>query len=60
MVAAKVLPDALTYDRMILVCLRSDPDYKDAMRYYAEMRAKGFEPRFGTLTTLVRVLTRRR
>ena len=72
MVKARVLPDALTYDRMMLVCLRAttpsppshsvhptekEPLYEDGMRYYREMRAKGFEPRFGSALALVRTLT---
>lgn len=88
MVAMRILPSALTYDRMMLVCLtppssdsssttqptpssspsssasqepneaREEPPYEDAIRYYREMRAKGFEPRFGSALALVRTLTR--
>jgi pentatricopeptide repeat protein len=57
MVSAGISPDALTYDRMMLVCL-SERDYEDGVRYYREMRAKGFEPRYGSALTLVRTLTK--
>jgi hypothetical protein len=57
MVAMRVVPDALTYDRMMLCCLPHD-DYEDGVLYYREMRAKGFEPRFGTALVLVRTLAR--
>ena len=82
MVQGGVVPDALTYDRMMLVCLQvsspsassasssspevevevepesAEPPYEDGIRYYREMRAKGFEPRFGSALVLVRTLTR--
>ena len=54
MVALKVPPDALTYDRLVLVCLHSDADLDDAWRYVEEMREAGFELRQGTLSTLIR------
>ena len=57
MVSMKVRPDQLTYDRILLVCLRVD-DYEDAMRYYDEMRGQGFTPRKGTLVTLVKTLAK--
>lgn len=57
MVSMKVQPDYLSYDRILLVCLRVD-DYEDAMRYYDEMRGQGFTPRKGTLVTLVKTLAK--
>lgn len=41
----KVRPDALTYDRLVLVCLNCDDDLEDAWRYYEEMRDAGFQLR---------------
>ena len=58
MVGLKIMPDAITYDRMILVCLNVEDDYEDGVRYFKEMRTKGFEPRFGTALQLVRTLTK--
>jgi hypothetical protein len=69
MVSLRILPDALTYDRMMLVCLKTPstanqgtvttkPDYEDGVKYYQEMRAKGFQPRFESALVLVRTLTR--
>ena len=48
-------PDQLTYDRLILVCLRED-DYEDAFRYLEEMRHAGASwwMRRGTAIALVR------
>ncbi|KIW08821.1 uncharacterized protein PV09_00751 [Verruconis gallopava] len=57
MVALRVMPDAMTYDRMMLVCLIGE-DYEDGLRYYMEMRAKRFEPRFGSALMLVKTLTK--
>jgi pentatricopeptide repeat protein len=57
MVSMKVRPDSLSYDRILLVCLRVD-DYEDAMRYYDEMRGQNFTPRKGTLVTLVKTLAK--
>ena len=54
MVALKIAPDALTYDRLILVCLSSETDIDDAWRYSEEMKSFGFEPRDGTYTALMR------
>ena len=54
MVALKVTPDALTYDRLILVCLSSEDDIEDAWRYYEEMDANGWSPRDGTILSLAR------
>ena len=57
MVARRVKPDQLTYDRLVLVCLGAD-DYEDAVRYYREMREQGFLPRNGTLVALVKTLAK--
>lgn len=63
MLALGVAPDALTYDRLILVCLDADPssdirntgtEYEDALRYLAEMKSMGWFPRRGTLVALVK------
>lgn len=63
MLALDVAPDALTYDRLILVCLEADPvsdtrdtdtEYQDALRYLAEMKDMGWYPRRGTLVALVK------
>ncbi|KAI4216109.1 MAG: hypothetical protein LQ351_001607 [Letrouitia transgressa] len=55
MVALKVHPDALTYDRLILVCLMADADdMEDAWRYYNEAVEMRLWPRTGTLMALAR------
>ena len=60
MVAMNVAPDALTYDRLILVCLgRLDDfnpigDFEDAWRYLKEMRGMGWWPRSGTISAFVK------
>ncbi|KAI4095790.1 MAG: hypothetical protein LQ339_007153 [Xanthoria mediterranea] len=57
MVALKVPPDALTYDRLILVCLDSGSgreDFEDAWRYFEEMRGVGWWPRPGTTVALAK------
>ncbi|KAL8653534.1 MAG: hypothetical protein Q9226_003807, partial [Calogaya cf. arnoldii] len=57
MVALKIAPDALTYDRLILVCLRSRPcreDFEDAWLYFEEMRGVGWWPRPGTIIALAK------
>lgn len=63
MLALDVAPDALTYDRLILVCLEADPssdtrnkdtEYEDALRYLAEMKDMGWFPRRGTIVALVK------
>lgn len=53
MLALKVKPDMLTYDHLLLICLQED-DYRDAFRYYNEMRELGLIPRRGTLQAMVR------
>ena len=52
MVALKIAPDVLTYDRLILVCLNSENSIDDAWRYFEEMRGMGWWPRSGTATAL--------
>ncbi|KAL8740224.1 MAG: hypothetical protein Q9190_007049 [Brigantiaea leucoxantha] len=55
MVAMKIKPNSLTYDRLILVCIQADGnDMEDAWRYFDEMRGMGFWPRPGTLVELAR------
>lgn len=53
MLALKLTPDAITYDRLLLICLQED-DYEDAFRYYGEMKEFGWTPRNGTLHAMVR------
>ena len=54
MVALKITPDALTYDRLILVCLNSEDNIEDAWRYFEEMKALNWLPRDGTMLALAR------
>lgn len=57
MVAMKVSPNALTYDRLVLVCVEaslSKEELTDAWRYFEEMRAAGWWPRQGTTMALAR------
>lgn len=54
MVSLKVVPDALTYDRLILVCIKCDEDLDDAWQYLAEMRGHGYMMRAGTAIYLAR------
>lgn len=57
MVAMKIAPDALTYDRLVLVCLEGqcgNEDVGDAWRYFEEMRGAGWWPRRGTAMALAR------
>ena len=54
MVALKVAPDRLTYDRLTLVCLNSENSIDDAWRYFEEMRGLGWWPRHGTAVALAR------
>jgi hypothetical protein len=55
MAALAIRPDALTYDRLVLVCLMED-DYEDAFRYLAEMKRtiSKSELRSGTVHAFVR------
>ncbi|KAE9986916.1 hypothetical protein EG328_004358 [Venturia inaequalis] len=57
MVALKIPPDALTYDRMMLICIRQKDDYEDGMKYFQEMQAHRMKGRYGTLLAVVRRLT---
>lgn len=52
MLHLKVVPDALTYDRLVLVCLQQR-NFEDAFRYYEEMREFGFWPRRGTWIAMI-------
>ncbi|OJD34402.1 pentatricopeptide repeat protein [Diplodia corticola] len=54
MVERKVEPDALTYDRLLLICLMEQDKYDDAFRYYEEMRSRGWVPRAGTFLAMAR------
>ena len=57
MVAMKLAPNPLTYDRLILVCLSAaegDDGMDDAWRYFNEMRKVGWWPRLGTSTAMAR------
>ena len=54
MVAFKVAPDDLTYDRLILVCLNSEDSTEDAWRYFEEMRGRDWWLRQGTALALAR------
>ncbi|KAI9841536.1 MAG: hypothetical protein M1837_000637 [Sclerophora amabilis] len=56
MVALKLQPNRLTYDRLILVCLAkgdTPEDYEDAFRYLDEMKGRDFIPRRGTYLALI-------
>jgi len=56
MLALNVPPNALTYDRLILVCLNESLDmhegFEDAWKYFVEMKSMGWWPRGGTLKAL--------
>ena len=56
MLALKVQPDTLTYDRLILTCVegKGKDDFEDSWRYWAEMRARGWWPRRGTCIAVVK------
>ncbi len=54
MAALKITPDALTYDRLILVCLNSEDSLEDAWRYFEEMSSLNWWPRDGTILALAR------
>lgn len=57
-----IMPEQLTYDRLVLVCLTED-DYEDAFRYVDEMRSVGtsrgevWKLRPGTITELIKRCT---
>lgn len=61
MAALGLRPTALTYDRLILVCLR-EAEWEDAMRYLEEMGAMGWRGRLrtGTWQAVVRKCARER
>lgn len=56
MLALNVPPNAVTYDRLILVCLNESIDmregFEDAWKYFLEMKSMGWWPRGGTLKAL--------
>lgn len=52
MIQLGVVPDAMTYDRLVLVCCTSN-DVHDAFLYYEEMKAQGHVPRNGTFEKLI-------
>ena len=56
MLALNVPPNALTYDRLILVCLSESADkvegFEDAWKYFLEMQSLSWWPRGGTLKSL--------
>ena len=60
MLARKIVPDALTYDRLILACLAGsmpgdgEQGLRSALAYWDEMLGEKFVARRGTVTTLVR------
>lgn len=54
MVALNILPNALTYDRLILVCLNSSTGLEDAWMYFEEMKRAAWSPRPGTMMALAR------
>ncbi|KAF2201280.1 hypothetical protein GQ43DRAFT_394612 [Delitschia confertaspora ATCC 74209] len=53
MLALRVEPDAMSYDRLILISC-SVGKVEDAMLYYGEMKDLGFMPRRGTLDLLIK------
>ena len=58
MLALKIPPDAMTYDRLILASLsargEADGGFENAWRYFEEMRQMDWWPRAGTLKNLGR------
>ena len=57
MVAMNITPNALTYDRLILVCIEASStkeELSDAWRYLEEMQGSGWRPRQGTTIALAR------
>ncbi|KAF2010497.1 hypothetical protein BU24DRAFT_378551 [Aaosphaeria arxii CBS 175.79] len=53
MVERGIAPDAMTYDRLILVCCNASDDPEDAFAYYEEMRSSGHVPRRGCFEILI-------
>ena len=54
MVALDIAPNALTYDRLLLICINTDQGLDNAWLYFDEMKAAGWAPRGGTAITLAR------
>jgi len=56
MLALKISPDALTYDRLILVCIegKTEKDYDDVFKYFEEMKEMEWWPRRGTLVAMAK------
>ncbi len=54
MVALDIEPNALTYDRLLLVCINTDQGLGNAWCYFDEMKAAGWGPRGGTAVTLAK------
>lgn len=52
MTKLKIVPDTLTYDRLVLTCCEAH-DLTDALLYYEEMRMSNFVPRRGTFMRLI-------
>lgn len=61
MLVLKVEPDALTYDRLVLVCIDgpSAEDLDDAWKYLEETKGREWWPRRGTLIAMTRRLCER-
>ena len=54
MTAMNITPDTLTYDRLILVCLKSENSTEDAWRYFNEMLSFEWWPRDGTVLEMAK------
>ena len=54
MVALDIAPNALTYDRLLLVCINTDQGLDNAWCYFDEMKAAGWRPRRGTAISLAK------
>ena len=54
MVAMGIVPNALTYDRLLLVCINTDQGLDAAWRYFDEMKTAGWGLRGGTLVSLAK------
>lgn len=50
-------PDAVTYERMIMLCL-TQPTYEDAFYFLEQMKAAGITPRASTYENLIRKCAR--
>lgn len=65
MIQLGCVPDAITYNRLILVCLTNREgalatNINDAVRYFEEMREQGWKARPGTYFALIRHLAKAR